>query len=1017
MRKGFRRRKTERLDLLKKKLALLLVLLIIGCTEAIAQKYNIKTYSVNDGLPSSQVYDIHVDDNGYAWFATAYGLVKFDGYNFETFNKSHGLRDELLYDIFEDSNSDLWVSSETGGVGLFSSGKFNYLSELDRLDTLTVQFIIESPSNELWFATYEQGIIIWNRENDSFRELTTESGLLSNTVWDIYFDELGFTWIATDYGVNIYEESRGVFKTLSTEIGSPDFAYQVFEARNGTKWIPTDNGFAIIESDFSVELVTQLQRHSLDYVFSISQDNDGIMWIGTESKGLFCYNPDTKESVHITKKNGLSSNYIYRLVKDKEGTIWIATDGDGVSIFKDKNFKFHDISSEYGSNSVYGALKTRDGTLWFGTDNAIVRYRNGNYRTFSLPENTYFEEEIWDISELQNGNLLLITYSNRLLEFNGSSFRRYRFQDEFPSYYVNDVLIDGNTMWIAAEDALIKYQNGTFDKIIPTQDYWGSYVNKLFMDSGGSIWLGTENGAAKFDGENFQYFDEEDGILGAGVYEFAEDRSGNIWIGTIEGFSVLRVDIDNTALTRIENFETESAFLKETIFLQFDEHGGLWQGTNGGINYFNVETWMTTGVMDRIHFSLQEYGKGVEMNGDASLLDNDGTLWFGSARKGLISFSFPKGVKEIVKDAAPSTFIRSIESNGELLFDQSDKELNESRQLSLDFDDNNIEIGFGAVNYKDPYRVFYRYKLQGFDEDWHTGFGINEATYTSLPAGDYEFQVFSKSVKSDWGAVPATFGISIEKPFWLSTIFFVFIISLIVAAIVLYINIRLNAMERRDLKELVDEQTKDIQEALDEKEVLIKEIHHRVKNNLAVVSGLLELQSWKMSDGLAKKALQESKMRVLTMSKVHENLYQNKDLAKVNLKRFFGDLLKSVSVTMKQTNHNIEVVQYVEDVLIDVNLGIPLGLITNELISNCYKHAFNKSKKGVITVTFEEAEDSYKLTIHDNGVGNLIDLLTEKKDSLGMSLVKSLVAQIKADITYSGEDGSEYVLVTPKEVF
>lgn len=1003
--------------MLKKKLALLLVVLIIGCTEAIAQKYNIKTYSVNDGLPSSQVYDVHVDDHGYVWFATAYGLVKFDGYNFETYNKSHGLRDELLYDLFEDSNSNLWVSSETGGVGLFESGKFSYLPELSRLDTLTVQFITESDQKEIWFATYEQGIIIWNRENDSFRELTTEDGLLSNSIWDIYFDELGFTWIASDNGVNIYEESRGVFKTLSTEIGSPEYTYQVFEAQDGTKWIPTDKGFAIIESDFSVELVTRLQGHSLDFVFSISQDNDGTMWIGTESKGLFCYNPITKESVHITKKNGLSSNYIYRLVKDKEGTIWIATDGDGVSIFKDKNFKFYDISSEYGSNSVYGALKARDGTLWFGTDNAIVRYRNGSYRTFKLPESTYFEEEIWDISELPNGNLLLLTYSNLLLEFDGSNFRRYRFRDQFPSNFINDILVDGNTIWIGAEDALIKYQNGSFNKIIPTQDYWGSYINTLYKDSDGSLWLGTENGAAKFDGENFQYFDEEDGISGSSVYEFEEDRSGNIWIGTTEGFSVLRLAIDNTALTKVENFQADEAFLNETIFLQFDEHGGLWQGTNGGINYFNVETWMTTGIMNRVHFPLQEYGKGVEMNGHASLLDNNGTLWFGSARKGLISFDYPKGVKELENDPAPSTFIRSIESNGELLFDQSVKELDESRQLSLDFDENNIEFRFGAVNYKDPHRVFYKYKLQGFDEEWHSGFGINEATYTNLPAGEYEFQVFSKSVKSDWGTVPATFGISIEKPFWLSTIFFVFIVSLIVAAIVLYINIRLNAMERRDLKELVDEQTKDIQEALDEKEVLIKEIHHRVKNNLAVVSGLLELQSWKMPDGLAKKALQESKMRVLTMSKVHENLYQNKDLAKVNVKRFFGDLLKSVSVTMKQTNHNIEVVQHVEDIVIDVNLGVPLGLITNELISNCYKHAFNKTKKGVITVTFEEEEDSYKLTIHDNGVGNSIDLLTEKNDSLGMSLVKSLVAQIKAEITYSGEDGSEYVLVTPKEVF
>lgn len=1003
--------------MLKKKLALLLVVFIIGNTDVIAQKYNIKTYSVNDGLPSSQVYDVHVEDDGYVWFTTAYGLVKFDGYNFETYDKGHGLRDELLYDMFKDSKGNFWVSSETGGVSLFDSGMFTYLPELSLLDTLTVQYITESPQNELWFATYEQGIIIWNRENSSFRKITTEDNLLSDSVWDIYFDKIGFVWIATDYGINIYEESRGIFKTMSSEIGNPDFTYQVFEAQNSDKWIPTDNGIAIIKPDFSVEFLTELDGHNLDYVYSISQDNDGAMWIGTQRQGLFCYNPVTKESVHITKKNGLSSNYIYRLVKDREGTIWIATDGDGVSIFKDKNFKFFDNTTEFGFNSVYGMLKAKDGTLWFGSDNTIVSFKNGKYKAFTLPGRDHFEEEVWNISELPNGNLLLLTYNYLLYEFDGRNFTRFRLNEALPSYFISDILVDGDILWFGVEDGLLKYENGAFEKLIPSDNYWRSYVNSVFQDSKRNIWIGTENGAARFDGEEFKYFDEEDGVLGSSIYEFAEDRFGNIWLGSNKGFSVLRVDIDNTSMTKVESFDAEDVYLKETIFLQFDKHGGLWQGTNGGLNYFNVEGWMTSGTLDRVHYPLQDYGKGVEMNGSSSILDEDGTLWFGSARNGVITFEYTKGTKEIEMDIAPSTFIRSIESNGEILYDQSNKPHNDSQSLTLDYSSNNIELRFGAVNYKDPYRVFYKYKLEGFDEDWHTGFDIKEATYTNLPAGKYEFQVMSKSVKSNWNIVPTTFAITIKKPFWISGLFFVLIGLLLIGIIVLYVNIRLNLMEKRDLKVLVDAQTKDLQSALDEKEVLIKEIHHRVKNNLAVVSGLLELQSWKMSDGLAKKALQESKMRVLTMSKVHENLYQNKDLAKVNVKRFFGDLLKSVSVTMKQVNHNIEVVQHVENIQIDVNLGIPMGLITNELISNCYKHAFNKTKKGVITVTFEENENDYTLIVKDNGVGNSEDLLNEKNDSLGMSLVKSLVAQLKADISYSGEEGSEYVLVAPKGVF
>ena len=280
---------------------------------AYGQKYNIKTYSVNEGLPSSQVFDVHLDDHGIVWFGTAYGLVKFDGYNYQVFDKNSGLRDEVIYEIFEDSDQNIWVTTETGGVALFQSDSLVYLESLSNLDGETIQDVVESPKRELWFGSYEKGITIWNRENSTFRKIGMDEGLPDTTIWDIYFDDENRAWIGTWDGVSIYEEGKGITRVLKVEDGlSARGAYQVFEASDGRKWIPTSNGVSIINPDFSIDTIKELDNHPLDYVYSISEDDDGIIWIGTERKGLFWYNPEIRESIHISKKNGLSSNYIYR---------------------------------------------------------------------------------------------------------------------------------------------------------------------------------------------------------------------------------------------------------------------------------------------------------------------------------------------------------------------------------------------------------------------------------------------------------------------------------------------------------------------------------------------------------------------------------------------------------------------------------------------------------------------------------------------------------------------------------
>ncbi|WP_421775492.1 two-component regulator propeller domain-containing protein [Gracilimonas sp.] len=975
-----------------------------------AQKYNIKTYSVNDGLPSSQVYDVLLNDNGLAWFATAYGLVKFDGFEFETYDKGHGLRDEVIYDIYKDSEERFWVSTETGGVGFFEGDSVTYDPAFSVLDTMLINYVIESPSKEIWFGTDANGVMVW--DGSSFKRITIESGLPSNQVWDIQFLRENETWIATMNGVAVYKEEQGVFKSWKKEDGlSGETAYQAFEASDNTIWIPTSSGITLISPQDELTTITEINGQELGYIYNIAEDADGVIWIGTERKGVYWF--DGEDYTHITKKNGLSSNYIYRLIKAEDGTIWVATDGNGVSIFKDKQFRFFNSDTGVYSDAIFSLFQDEEEVIWFGKEGGLGSYKNGTFNTHEVPKEIFDEDEIWDIEQLPNGNLLLLTYNYWILEFDGERFFRSSMNEQLMDYYINDIMVEENgDIWIGTDQSLIKYKAGNLEVLDPSDEYWQSFINLIYKDSKGNLWLGTEGGLAVLDGEEFVYYTEEEGLKGSSVYEIKEDFRGNIWIGTNKGLSVIKDFGKDSASVKIEVFETDEIFLSETISLTLDSRGGLWQGTNGGLNYYDVEHWYKSGDMNKVHFALQEYGKGLEFNGAAALAADDGTLWFGTASNGLLQYKFEKSPTSIHRKVPP-TFIRKVFVNEQKVYDQTERN-GDFEVLKLKHNQNNIEIEYGAVNYKDPHRIFYRYKLNGFEEKWNSGYDKREAVYTNLSQGEYTFEVMSKSTTSDWGE-HASIKIEIAKPFWLSGWFILLCMILTGGIIFFYVQLYVNEVEKRKLKELVDEKTAGLQEALSEKEVLLKEVHHRVKNNMAVVSGLLDLQSWKMKDGRAKLALENSKLRIQTMSSIHEKLYQNKNLSRIDFKSFAEDLVRKVANSLKGDDKKINIDLDIEEGSISVNAAIPCGLILNEALCNCYEHAFKEKDKGNIKVLFKSInEDKYNLVVKDDGLGIPEDLLNSKLSSLGLTLINSLVTQIKGTVEYKNENGTTINIVIPK---
>lgn len=220
----------------------------------------------------------------------------------------------------------------------------------------------------------------------------------------------------------------------------------------------------------------------------------------------------------------------------------------------------------------------------------------------------------------------------------------------------------------------------------------------------------------------------------------------------------------------------------------------------------------------------------------------------------------------------------------------------------------------------------------------------------------------------------------------------------------------------RDQKEQIESKNKIIDKALKEKETLLKEIHHRVKNNLQIISSLLNLQSRKIDDAATLASIKEGKNRVEAMSLIHQNLYQNENLTSLNMQVYFTQLLGNLSKSLKIPDKTITYEVEAEDVEMDIDTAIPLGLIVNELVSNSYEHAFVHKESGHIEIGLKSVEQHthFELRVRDTGAGFPSDFEVNKSKSLGMKLVYNLgTRQLKGDIQVLNENGSEVILTFP----
>ncbi|MCP4154297.1 MAG: protein kinase [bacterium] len=765
--------------------------------------------TIADGLSQNTVFAILRDSRGFLWFGTEDGLNRYDGYTFKVFKNNpddaETLCDNWIQTIYEDKSGVLWIGTH-GGLERFNrkSQTFSHYihnpKDPHSLSHNKVWSIYEDMMHVLWVGT-DNGLNRFDREKNSFIRWENYSkspdSLGSKRVKYICEDRLENLVVGTfDGGLNILDREKTLFTNYKHDPANPKSLWDntvlsICKEGSGSLWLATYSGCG--RFDFGKELFDYSINDILNLniaVLSIYEDNDGILWIGTYGEGLYRFAPPQKNAIQYKQITGdpssLSNNYVQSIYEDENGILWVGTNS-GLNKFDKKKQKFGCSESEpnkpnYLSNNIWSIHEDRQGTLLIGTESGLEslvrnkkkfsRRKNGNHKFVSL-ENS----KILSILEGENGDLWVGTLEDGLYRFNRNRKRlsHYKHEPSTPgslsNNHINAIYEDkSGILWLGTLGGLNKFdkKNGTFYcyRNIPDNEESLSHnsVNAIYESKSGELWIGTSGGLNRFSrrGKVFTHWkrnpDLPKTISQNKISAIGEDKNGNLWIGTWGGGLNKFDRKQGTFKHYLEKDGLANGFIYSILG---DKNGNLWMSTNKGLSKFNPERELFK------NYDIRDGLQSNEFNTGAYFKSNDGEMFFGGIN-GFNAF-YPHEITD--NPHIPPVVItdfqilnESVQTGDKSPLKQS---IIETKEITLSHKDYVFSFDFAALDFTNPGKNKYAYKMEGFDKDWvYRDAKKRFATYTNLDPGNYVFRVIGTNNDGVWNRKGSSIKIKIIPPFW-----------------------------------------------------------------------------------------------------------------------------------------------------------------------------------------------------------------------------------------------------------
>lgn len=686
----------------------------------------LRTWQTNQGLPRSVVLKIYQTKEGYLWLGTQNGLYRFDGVRFAPI-AAEQLRNSWIQDLCEDQQQNLWIATDDGGLIRWNQGRAHSLGKQDGLPSEDVRRLLVSDDGLLWAGTarglvrYEQGKFVvcgkddglpdaeihalasdaegklwvatagpqfFVRDGTRFTEINLSSPLAGSTVQAIQVDREGVVWIASSVGIVRRTKDQERIFTVADGLGS-DFITGLIIGRNGEVLAGTKAGLSRIQGD-RVESFATEDGLSQSNVMAVCEDREGSLWVGTKY-GLNQL-VDRRTLLPFTTSEGLPSNRSGPIVQDRSGQVWVGTLDAGLASFSGRQFaQMATTSDGLPSQRVISLAVGQENELWIGTDRGLCLLRGGAIvETFATDSGLPANEILCLCCD--DSGVLWVGTSRGLVERRDGEFVASPKTEWIGARAIQALSADnkGNVLAAVPDFGVVRLA-GDADAISSSLVTKSSDVVAMLPDAEGRLWMANRGrGLCLLDGDQEFPIGVKDGLYDDDIYGLAVDENGRLWMACSRGiFSVVIADL--LRYVRDRNTPIVSTPFSPTDALR-----------------------------------TIECRSGVQ---PAVWKMDDGRVWFSTIR-GVIVVD-PQGITRPLLE--PSVLIDEVRVNGEEATAHQLQHLPPGRT--------NFDFHYTALSFVSPNRITFRYRLEGFDQDWVQAGSRREAFYTNLSPGPYRFRV------------------------------------------------------------------------------------------------------------------------------------------------------------------------------------------------------------------------------------------------------------------------------------
>lgn len=1065
------------------------------------------------GLSHHSVTGTILDRYGFLWIATRDGLNKFDGHRvtpFYTPDRELGtITDNYFNSIFYAGGDTLYLGA---GNLIYAfnilSNQFHKLPVQSEKDSYEgdVNAFFQTKPNELWFSLMGKGLVRFDQKNQTFTP-----AVLSNR-FETHPEKINITSIEGQDSVTLFLGTLGNglirFNTKTGECKQ----YSLFPVsekpgkRNSVRSLAWKNntelyvgswGHGLWLFDVKSERFRQIwynkdapEPYPYNDVRCLYTDSDQTVWFGTNGGGLYHLSKDGELLGHYSTGSEpsqlLADNDVYSIYKERKGIYWIGTDGAGLQQINLNQKIWQQLSTaskglfKLNNNDVQRVFIDSRQNLWVATNGGGLNFFSADRklsRKLTINPNGLRDNTVYTVTEDQNGRIWIGSNSGGIQVYYPDQNRFVNLEklDKGPYSFIYMLFADSRgDMWVSGytDNFIIETPGEKLTSFIvdsaSLRGMSGSNFQAIIEDRRGNVWIGTNSkGVFWFDPSTKKLTSLSASLPENGkprprnITGLYEDRWDNIWITTSGTGLFCWVRSQNELI----QFTKKEGLLTNILYdLNADRRGNLWVTSPLGIGMIELKSYqMNKGYSLQFYQFNQDDGIQTSIfNRNTSAVDKNGRLYFGGTEG--ITFFQPEQI-DLKTEFKPLVPVRLIVNNEvqDLYNLETGKNLNSATQFSFGPDDFLISLDVSVLEFSNPDKIRYAYKMEGLNTDWIETQSNHLFTFTALPAGDYTLKVKSTNTLGNWNETSRDFIFTIEPPWWATWWARLLYVVVPLTVIFSYVRTKSNRAEqdRKQLEYQVEVRTQELSSTsnelkqsnemlkvqterlrlLDRKKTdLFTNISHEFRTPLTMILAPLEGMAKKSPTAdvnlMLKNALRMSRLinQLLAIAKT--------DSGEIGFRPAIYDFIGFVKgivtdFAVLATGQNRTVSEYYPDFPISLKFDADhMEKILMNLLSNSFK--FTRPGDEIrIQITWESGngllEDQVALIVEDSGIGIpkeqqpfLFDRFYQVESGLsrsyegsgiGLALVKELVLLHGGliDVTSAPEAGTRIRVLFPVE--